>query len=84
MFYSDADKLKFRLEMYMAVALFDKATYEYEEFVFSATDWGYYEYEIKGKYLLVVKYLGYQSKPECKEAAKNVIRKFQAEALSFV
>ena len=46
-------------EMKCAVALFRTDTYQYEEFLFTATDWGYYEYMINGGYTLVVKYLGY-------------------------
>ena len=45
--------------MICAVAIFKTEKYQYEDFVFDATQWGYYEYLIKDSYTLVIKYLGY-------------------------
>ena len=57
----------FRNEMCVAVALFIKANYPFDEFIQKATNWGYYECESKtGKYIIIVKYLGYQSEDESK------------------
>lgn len=44
MFYSESDKVDFMREMYIAIAIFPAASYDYEEFVYTATEWGYYEY----------------------------------------